>query len=424
MAPFVEPGAAPESLPVELPLTSAGPPAGSPGGPQTQTVSALAHRRRHQNVTLHQNSRGQRRGPWSEMEDRLLMAQIDAVGLNDWTTVADAVGSRDAKQCRERYHQNLRPDLNHEPLTPEECDTILTLVERVGKKWAEIARRLNGRCDNQVKNWWNSQNNHRRRDERKRHRDQEQRTDTRARAPFERQPHRELPRYSTRAVDYTPHYPDHRSRDSPLYSSPATTHWHCAYQASTQSQAHDGALRGYQPTSQRGGPPPSVVQTQHGLAPQHGAANPEASPYQYPLGRQQDRAHERSQVLPPIQASEYHEPRHHQGTYQALPSPVTPTTSPRERSCYALSPSQQHRSAEQGQTTPRFDQPPFYTEPPTSSTYYPRIALPTAPTSPHDQSNVFRDTLEHRPRQEGGNFGLLRDAKGRDARLSINHLMD
>lgn len=65
------------------------------------------------------------------------------------------LGSRTPKQCRERYHQNLKPTLNHDPITPEEGAMIERLVNEYGHCWADIARRLNGQSDNAVKNWWN-----------------------------------------------------------------------------------------------------------------------------------------------------------------------------------------------------------------------------------------------------------------------------
>ena len=73
------------------------------------------------------------------------------------------IGTRSPKQCRERFHQNLKPSLNHDPITPEEGAVIEKLVGEMGKRWAEIARRLRGRSDNAVKNWWNGGMNRRRR---------------------------------------------------------------------------------------------------------------------------------------------------------------------------------------------------------------------------------------------------------------------
>jgi Myb-like DNA-binding protein FlbD len=109
-----------------------------------------------------------RRGPWSQAEDHLLMTLVHTQGPLNWVRIANTLSTRTPKQCRERYHQNLKPTLCHEPITHEEGLLIEKLVHEIGKRWAEIARRLVGRSDNAVKNWWNgSQNRRKRMDRRK-----------------------------------------------------------------------------------------------------------------------------------------------------------------------------------------------------------------------------------------------------------------
>jgi len=77
----------------------------------------------------------------------------------NWVIISQKLGTRSAKQCRERYHQNLNPALCHDPITETEGTFIMDFVRTHGKKWAEIARHLEHRSDNTVKNWWNGNHN-------------------------------------------------------------------------------------------------------------------------------------------------------------------------------------------------------------------------------------------------------------------------
>ncbi|KAL8972352.1 MAG: hypothetical protein Q9183_000599 [Haloplaca sp. 2 TL-2023] len=104
-----------------------------------------------------------KRGPWSQQEDTYLLQLVSSQGAHNWVRISQLIESRSPKQCRERFHQNLKPSLNHDPITPQEGEIIEQLVGEMGKRWAEIARRLHGRSDNAVKNWWNGGMNRRRR---------------------------------------------------------------------------------------------------------------------------------------------------------------------------------------------------------------------------------------------------------------------
>lgn len=104
-----------------------------------------------------------RRGPWSQTEDQYLLDLVQSHGAHNWVRISQLMQSRSPKQCRERYHQNLKPSLNLNPITPEEGVLIERMVAEMGKRWAEIARRLHGRSDNAVKNWWNGGMNRRKR---------------------------------------------------------------------------------------------------------------------------------------------------------------------------------------------------------------------------------------------------------------------
>ncbi|ETI22701.1 hypothetical protein G647_06777 [Cladophialophora carrionii CBS 160.54] len=108
-------------------------------------------------------SRSSRRGPWLPEEDATLLHLVRTQGPNNWVRISQHMQHRSPKQCRERYHQNLKPSLNHEPISAQEGELIEQLVQDMGKRWAEIARRLGNRSDNAVKNWWNGSMNRRKR---------------------------------------------------------------------------------------------------------------------------------------------------------------------------------------------------------------------------------------------------------------------
>ena len=91
---------------------------------------------------------------FSKEEDIKLMKLIDFLGKDNWILIAQAMGTKSPRQCKDRWHNYLNPKGATNSWTIEE-DTLLTkLYSTYGPKWKKIAQLIPGRSINSIRNRW------------------------------------------------------------------------------------------------------------------------------------------------------------------------------------------------------------------------------------------------------------------------------
>ena len=99
---------------------------------------------------------------WTDKEDKFIKKAVKKNALTDWSEIAKKISSispinyppKTVKQCRERWHNKLNPNIKLSPWSEQEINIFFKSFKKYGPKWAKLSNELPGRTDNAVKNYF------------------------------------------------------------------------------------------------------------------------------------------------------------------------------------------------------------------------------------------------------------------------------
>jgi hypothetical protein len=91
---------------------------------------------------------------FTKEEDEQLQRLIEQHGTSDWNLISSLHGTRNRRQCRERYANYLAPSLRDDPWSPEEDALLLSKYAELGSQWNRIGFVFHNRSCNALRNRW------------------------------------------------------------------------------------------------------------------------------------------------------------------------------------------------------------------------------------------------------------------------------
>ena len=96
-----------------------------------------------------------KRSHFTKEEDEKLKELVSMYGDDDWARISNEMNGRSTRQCRERWNNNLSPQIVKRKWTREEEAMLLNLVDKIGLKWKSMEQVFPGRTSISIKNRYN-----------------------------------------------------------------------------------------------------------------------------------------------------------------------------------------------------------------------------------------------------------------------------
>ncbi|CAN6272225.1 unnamed protein product [Urochloa humidicola] len=94
------------------------------------------------------------KGRWLPEENEILAKMVTKHGLKNWQTIASAIPSRNAQQCRIRWTRSLDPSINKEDWSEQEELKLIRAHQIYGSQWLKMVKHFPGRTNHALKEHW------------------------------------------------------------------------------------------------------------------------------------------------------------------------------------------------------------------------------------------------------------------------------